>query len=342
MAHGGLPGWLQTVVRAELLAVISVVKYCNQAGTDATVVSDQLHVVTRAKAILCGRPVGPFENDGDLWLVFSVEVQHLHRNGRNVDILHVRSHRDVTDLVEPEIWVCQGNAMADRLAEAALGLLPASTLTAHRLASKKYRQVLQHHEALVAYLIDVGKLAVMTPGERSPPVAPEDVPDLQAIDVQAVASGDRNTVPRHLQWDGLTAWLQWFEQLSCTDSPVVWTSWMELLILFQLTMQIRGVVSIKPKHGRRQWTLVARTQDVGMRKLMQSFACYGTHMIRRRDNKWRAVQVQPHFHGLSTWTTCIPVRLKPSCQRVIRDWWTEQRLGRITTTKQFDDIPVAY
>lgn len=342
IAKGGLPGWYQTVVRAELLSVISVMKYCNQMGVSAFIFSDNLFVVNRANAVFATSAVDPIATDWDLWQIFADEAELLRMSSRRVELCHVRSHREGENLPELDQWICQGNEMADRLAGDALLSLPSEVTAAQAKASADYATTMKHHRALLEYFAKVGHLSVQTPDPTRPEPLPWPVaPEVRALDVQAVVDHAQQGLPRHLQWEGVTEWITWFSSITAPDLPIIWTSWLELLIHFQQTVRIKGVWNIMVA-GNRQWSRVPQHQDVGMRKLMKSFSAFGTSLIRHFDPEWRAVQKQPAFFGLSVWTSCLPIRLKPDVHRVVVDWWKAHHVKRISSSTQFGSIPIAF
>ena len=141
---GGLPGQWQTVLRAEIPAVIVAVQIGKAHGGNIHVWCDNKTVVRRFRQIQQGQfwPT-PGHPDHDLWGTLKealLGVEHLYA------ITKVKSHQ--TESVEDDVltWVVKGNASADHAAATALAWMPPVVLAKQRAAEQacwKGKQVQQ-------------------------------------------------------------------------------------------------------------------------------------------------------------------------------------------------------
>ena len=114
-----LPGVIQTVFRAELMAVISALDFALQSGACVRVWTDCLNVVKAfQKYVLDGRPVKPNGKNADLLSWFCDSAGRLGRH--RMAILKVPAHERLDNYVNDlERWLISGNSAADRAAACA-------------------------------------------------------------------------------------------------------------------------------------------------------------------------------------------------------------------------------
>ena len=114
LASGFVPGVLQTVTRAEILAVISCLRFARLTHLTCRIWCDNQTVVSRVQAILSGHFTSdPKKADSDLWQVVMSLCDGI---SDRVMILKVTSHLAPATLAEDEQWVRLGNQWADECA----------------------------------------------------------------------------------------------------------------------------------------------------------------------------------------------------------------------------------
>eukprot|EP00438_Fugacium_kawagutii_P013787 Skav214466 [mRNA] locus=scaffold1167:93290:101975:+ [translate_table: standard] len=253
--HGGVPGSWQTVVRAEIIAVIGVLQFCVAFSCGGLIFCDNDLVVKKLRGLLTDGDVGMDElsADDDLWGVVQALILQV---GDRISIVHIYSHQDVGDSGEPVRWASRGNDFADWYAQQAALLLPEEVLQLHRQALCEVSHQRKHHKALLTYMAQVGKLSV--DHGPSPMVADDEheqhqVPD-DPLAVQEIIRHVEGCVPYHFRQSGYEEWLSWFATVSDQESPVRWVSWLELLIHYQVVTEKLGVICHKGKSGNlRMW-----------------------------------------------------------------------------------------
>ena len=118
---GLVPGIMQTINRAELMAMLSVVKWHRQFGGEVHVWSDSSYVVDGFRQLDAAGFVDDDSSNSDLWI-------EIHRNLPPDHALYahkVPSHVDVWDCTSPfQEWACINNSRADAAARHAVTQLP--------------------------------------------------------------------------------------------------------------------------------------------------------------------------------------------------------------------------
>jgi len=136
-AAGGVPGILQTVLRAEITAVIAACRFGVHhqkpfyiwTWTDCQVVFDRVQVMLSQENFA----VTPRQKDHDLWQTLQTLVLRAKAMGLFHKILKVTSHQAHTEYSSlVDRWAIEGNEAADAAATWARTLLPTAMLQAHR------------------------------------------------------------------------------------------------------------------------------------------------------------------------------------------------------------------
>ena len=102
LAQGFVPGLLQTVLRAEILACISALEWVVLCGKPAILWVDNLRVQSTLEACrTCEATCNSTCNDHDLWQrLFDLCQQAVHRQ-LLIRIVKIHSHSDATTLNDP-------------------------------------------------------------------------------------------------------------------------------------------------------------------------------------------------------------------------------------------------
>ena len=167
---GPLPGLLQTVPRAELLAVIRATEWSLFHRVRTAVWSDALHIVHGTQALLSGADVTINQDNADLWRRLRASILRLE-SGQLV-INHVPSHLSANKLVSPfEDWLSQHNNHADTAAVQA-------NINRSDYGCDLYRRVVQRFETQAGMLRSLRKLFFH--------IAEEPISSTQRLDVEEV------------------------------------------------------------------------------------------------------------------------------------------------------------
>ena len=158
LADGGVPGLWQSVVRAEIFAVLSVTRFISRYPRRTRIWCDNQLVVDRLQQALDGQLVcGSTLHDHDLWS----RVQFYLRNCASFVSVHkVYSHQEQAGLSDAEAWIVEGNQAADDTANLAYQALPPHVQTAWRHASSLTGRLHSAHLSLVQHMSRVAQLSI--------------------------------------------------------------------------------------------------------------------------------------------------------------------------------------
>eukprot|EP00438_Fugacium_kawagutii_P011042 Skav217109 [mRNA] locus=scaffold1627:183318:189509:- [translate_table: standard] len=316
-ASGSVPGRWQTVVRAELLAVIHAMEHCAAFHLHAVIFSDNLGIVGRARQCIQGQfQFDQCMGDGDLWERFQRVAA---TPGIQWSFVHVFSHQEPTNMTTLETWICHGNECADKLATQMLDQLPSSMIQLQCSAAAAHRKAIRCFSDWVKHLVRVGHQSIRAIDKVSSdlPVLPMQTP----VDIQAVVAEAGRHLPETMTGDWVQSWLQWFSSIEDTSASPVWVSWLELLIHYQLVTQQLGVESVRVPGmaTKRHWQQVRFPNTKSMKALSRAFSNFGRQLIRLAFKDFRATQGRPAFHRVYVWLfTVLVILLDPTLARLQR------------------------
>eukprot|EP00438_Fugacium_kawagutii_P031921 Skav218985 [mRNA] locus=scaffold1532:496116:500942:- [translate_table: standard] len=341
---GGVPGRWQTVVRAEILAVVGVLQFCLAYNCGGTIVCDNDLVVKRLRALLSGRQIAE-DNlcaDHDLWQVAGALVSRL---SVSVQVVHIYSHQQGGGDAEAIRWACRGNDFADWYAQQAVLRLPPDVQDLQKQAWFMVQQQQKFAKVLLSYMGKVGSLSVafgQGPTVETSEETTKSETNVEPLAVQNIVQHVSGCVPYHFRKSGYEQWLSWFASISDEESPVRWVSWLELLVHFQVATDRLGVICYKGESGNlRQWQPVDDETTTNWPALISSFGRYGNTLIRLTFPEWRACHRRPTMWRIKFWLSCIPVRMPKGVIDVIEDYFSVHRIMGLNSTKDLIPFPFA-
>ena len=158
VACGGLPGQWQTILRAEILAVITAVGLTNNHSGPVRIWCDNALVVRRFRQMQQGKFVPkPSKPDHDLWTTLATGLTNC---SNPIEIFKVASHQALEKEDEMLAWVFAGNQSADRAAFCAMSNLPHELL---QLQQAVHDVILKHRRIqreLHTFYAKVGMVSV--------------------------------------------------------------------------------------------------------------------------------------------------------------------------------------
>ena len=165
IASGGIPGYWQTVGRAEITAFLAALYIAYINNKPCRVWCDNQHVVDTARQIQQGLiTITNNRSDHDLW---SLVADIFRQTTTDIRIIKIGSHQDSEVAEDWQAWAFEHNDMADKLAASALTNLPAHVVLHQKLAlaaiEKHSRIKTQLHE----HFARVAMLSVATPIPKS-------------------------------------------------------------------------------------------------------------------------------------------------------------------------------
>eukprot|EP00438_Fugacium_kawagutii_P006137 Skav234012 [mRNA] locus=scaffold3484:101932:106917:+ [translate_table: standard] len=341
--QGGVPGAWQTVLRAEVCAVIGVLQFCHAYGCGGIILCDNDLVVKQFRrcAQRGTRCYDPMDADADLWsvvraLLFAIEEE--------ITIVHIYSHQHAEDECEAVRWACRGNDFADFYAQDAIHLVPNRI---RQLQSQAHQAVVtQHtcHEQLMKYMAAVGKFSIDygQPKADEPAETGQDALTAAPLDVDHIIQQFRGRVPYHFRESGYEQWLEWFAGVVDPHAPVRWVSWLELLVHYQGETGRLGVTCHRGESGNlRMWRPVDDETTTTWPDLISSFGRFGNTILRQVNSEWRAIHRRPTMWRVKFWLSCIPIRMRFGAIQVVEEFFRAHNIHGINSTKALLPLPFA-
>ena len=218
MAFGGVPGYWQTVVRAELNAFVVAVSIAVCSQKSARIWCDNQLVVDRARLIQANAyKVTPLTTDHDLW----TKVVELFRDNQpEIAIIKAGSHQDESFASHWQEWAFRHNEKADQLAEFALTTLPSEVLALQKAASRAHSFQGFLKKQLHAHFARVAMMSIQNPEVKKPREPLQSIPDdCFVVDFAVIADNAFQRAPPNLTFDGWVQCLQWLRDLICLMLP---------------------------------------------------------------------------------------------------------------------------
>ena len=331
VAEGGVPGLHQTVVRAEAMAVLSIVKFACRHKQHIRIWCDNDLVVNRFSRIQHNQfVVDRMVSDADIWGPISHYLQQCHGV---VTIHKVVSHLDILQLNPVEQWISLGNHSADLHAARALKNLPASLSALQQQVSKACAMQRNAHRELVNHFVRVGEMSIQQPSNHAVRDVQTEECDtskpVEELDVLTIVQQLRGRTQTSLFFDGLDKWLQWFAGIVDTGQRGRWMSWCELLIHFQLSTGILGVQCRYTTTGNhRQWEACSNVDSYSFPKAVKDFAHYSANLFRQVQ-KFKVQQHRPANPRFHLWCNCIYFRCSPKVSEMVGRWLNEVDAGSV-------------
>ena len=157
LSAGALPGLVQTINRAELTAVLSVLKWSHRALCTVHVWSDSKYAVDGVSWLQSGQAVPTHWGNEDLWHQVQSELRQSASAGVFV-VHHVPSHCAMEDAESPfQEWLIEGNSMADTAAVAANQQRSEPLLRLHRQMCRHVQANRTKADRQLSFLLAVAK-----------------------------------------------------------------------------------------------------------------------------------------------------------------------------------------
>ena len=336
LAWGGVPGYWQTVVRAELYAFVSALQFgVRFATTTFAIWSDCEYLIKRARAIqkgvLCVTLSMP---DHDMWQI----VQDIIPTSELCELHHIKSHQSYGSEEAWVQWACSANDAADQMADFALHSLPQEILQAQRKAKLQYVQDKQVVKHVHSHMIRVAKMAVNL--KEGPCIAPSrDMEDMPAVHWQDIARAAVDRLPAKLRFPGVHRVLDWCQWVHSDNAPFRWVSWYELLFSFQMFTSEWGIESTS---SHNTWRLYSQMVEYDARQTVRSWSSYLLQLIRLVDPDYKAVHNRPSNGRFQCWAMGVHMKLSPSVEENLHRWLQSQLGDKlIMKVTELQRLPVA-
>ena len=326
ISYGGVPGYWQTVARAELSAFISAVSFAYHNQKSVRIWCDNQLVVDRARLLLKHRfIITPLTTDHDLWN----RLAELFRvMTKEIVIVKVGSHQDETVADLWQAWAFRHNESADKLAEFALTMLPQEVIESQRKASRDVQFQTSLKKQLHAHFARVAMMSIQNPDAKLTKEPLQSIPeDCITIDFAFVADNAFSKAPENLKFEGWLKCLQWLREISDASSQgtVALVSWYELLWSLQLHVGKRGVHSVS---AHNHWALDKELDEYDCAKNAHQLSKWITHIIRLSFEDWKPSHARPSNCLFQNWMMCVAFRWNPSSRERLTSWMNNIRNGK--------------
>ena len=342
VTSGGVPGFWQTVGRAELIAFLAAIYFAVVHHKKCRVWCDNQNVVDIARKIQSRQlQITNCMSDHDLWS----SVEDIFRQSNfEIRIIKIGSHQDSEVAQEWQAWAFKHNDMVDRLAASAIAFLPVQVLVKQQAAIDAINKIAKLKNCLHEYYARVAMLSVKTPHQQ-PDSPPERCIPQEAVvlDFSRIADVAHTSAPNNYRFEGWMTCIQWMKGLTVTsqNTPIGCVSWYEMLWIFQLQTGKRGIHSIS-RHNN--WAMDDGRLEYDAIRNAHQFSKWVTHMIQLLHPEWRPVNAKPSNSIFQNWMMCVTIRLRADARELLTKWLQEVKRG-----SQFHRIhndigamPVAY
>eukprot|EP00438_Fugacium_kawagutii_P012174 Skav205390 [mRNA] locus=scaffold1642:40459:42228:- [translate_table: standard] len=309
VASGLLPGWIQTVLRAEIQAVVQACRFAMQVRRSLTLWIDNWVVYRKVCRIIQGSfKVKPNQTNADMWKLLQETLLRLHP--LPVRVQHVYSHQSLEHATEAEIFAFRGNEVADHLATAELNAFSEQREQSLQV-QRDLKQVRFLRDKVHHTLIQVGKAAIQQrpsqvptePSAASETTVPDDLPPLQ---VPAVHSAD---LSRRYQWEGMVEFFTWLQDLTHDNAPVAYVSYFQFNVLYEHSTRKLGVTYSK---NRKQWQRTDVSLNLDFVKRSNNLVKYANGALTELGTPWKGTMLRPSSAAITFWAMCLPLQIKPS------------------------------
>ena len=319
LADGGVPGLWQSVVRAEIFAVLSVTRFIARYPRRTRIWCDNQLVVDRLQQALDGQLVcNSTLHDHDLWS----RVQfYLRKCVPFVSVHKVYSHQDLTDLTEAEAWIVEGNQAADNAANLACHALPPNVQTAWRCASSQSGRLHRAHLSLIQHMSRVAQLSIQFGKVRLVDAAPAPSSQPEPLAWTSILTEAAGKLTRSFEFVGNEQVFRWMKSLEQEGAALKQVCFPELLMAFQLATGQVGVENVyTTKHNHRQWQLRNGWSEYSFNEVSRSFSAFCCSVIKLVQPQWKIVQGRPSSFRFQYWTGILVLAIRPEVLLMVESW----------------------
>eukprot|EP00435_Cladocopium_sp_Y103_P012417 s727_g3.t1 len=318
IACGGVPGWKQTSLRAEITACIAALKYLAHGDKPGRLWIDNQQVYHCISTWLNGNDIQLEKKpDADLWILLRDQYRQSYQF---VSSAHkVSAHANPDDQCHHvDMWATQGNDAADRCAAYAMMCLPVDVLQAVESLLSEITYLRKLGRALHDMITDIGARALQStmPNNPLPPPAglqPALAPSIDAGILQ-LSTLTIDDVPRKFHVRELQFILDWIKTLVSPSRTPQWVSFHQLLVDYQMFSNRWGPASSGPK-----WIESNRGEQYQYKLHVQWFSRCLKGISKSTGQEIKIEQRRPTSHVLAFWCGMVQVSIDEDKLRSVDD-----------------------
>ena len=308
VAEGGVPGFHQTSLRAEIWAASASISFAVTQQTAIRLWTDNQAVFNFLQQLFEGdAPDLTSRKDADLWDWLTKQFDQAR--GLVTQIIKVKAHVDIATIDDVfEEWVYKGNNAADMAARRARNNLPQQLWWVWDQVVQFDHNNTVNRQAIHKFFVQVGLRAVQDKPLRQCAEPNGHTRNLQCqVDQRLfqLSTVDISCIPDHFKTDETTHVLSWLGTVASENAPARWVAWHQLLIDYQLFTGRAG-----PRNVGRRW------RNVGYRPSDYKFCDYVRWFSHYIQNLGKAIDLQPEVktmrppsHVLTYWAGCVKVSI---------------------------------
>lgn len=314
VSSGGIIGWRQTSLRAEITAALSALKYLASQPKQGRIWVDNQQVFDMLQAWQLGySPEIDKRRDADLWTMLRYQFKQI--SFQIHAIYKVRAHTIPSDQLTPEdAWATEGNHAADACAAFARATLPSALIHAVTKLVPEMQALRTFGRALHSMLVAIGLKALESKCAPEAPVMPAGTgiqphPTVELDGgIQHLAELAVDDIPKKFHVKALPAVLSWLKTLT-VEGNVMWISFHQLLVDFQKFSQMWG-----PASTGKKWIDPPTGELYNYKHYVQWFSRYLQGLGKITEHPLLVQQCRPSSHILTFW--CGHVRVRVTTERL--------------------------
>eukprot|EP00438_Fugacium_kawagutii_P027093 Skav203913 [mRNA] locus=scaffold228:169390:172464:- [translate_table: standard] len=340
VARGYVMGRWQTVLRAELTAMLSALGAVLHSHKTCRIWVDNNLVFKRTRAIQRNQwcPTR-MSTDHDLWMLVA---ELLEQVADRVTICKVASHQDLDEADEWELWAFNHNDHVDACAKNTFTSYLLALVAVSDAVATEWRALDEVKEHWHSYLVQVAKLSIQhVDNNAAPTVSPPLVDSTPPLDLGLIARHAHAHAPKTLRFPQWLRVLHWMERIS--ENPLAsgeWVTWYELLWSLQLSLGGRGVRSTSTNNT---WAWDDALHSYDMQKSTRWLSSWLTQLIKLVHPGWKSKHYRPSCYRFQCWAMTVKVLWNRESKDQVHVWLQSQ-LGHqeITQLTQVQKLSEAY
>ena len=343
VARGLVSGIIQTITRAEYIAVIAALAFVSQNPRPFHIWIDNQTVWKAVKNLATGSvfeevALANKKPNHDLLHNLTVRLRPLF--SLCVGIHKVNSHQDLSTITDPgELWVLRGNDSADHLANSTFSCYPHIM----QLQGKLLQEIseLNHlrgtlHRTLVAIgNAAMDKIRAQRKGTHLPDADAATTTNELVMNSWVWPEEPLPEFPNFkvAGWKHLVEWNRSLHELS---QPIRIWSWPQLMIDF-----IISTGETCPWYDRsiKRWSMQCNSQNRQFSKRCRNFQTFVTRIFSQHHIELPVQHSKPDSFVLQFWCMCLPVRASTERCTAIDEWFMKHQ-SHIRQTKDLQSLKI--
>ena len=325
VSSGVVPGLIQTITRAELMAIKSAFKFgvritgTFRLWTDNQFVFNIVHRMIQAPYVF----IWPTQKPNHDLILDILQLVRISLN-RCVGIIKVCSHADGTLENDAIVrWSFRGNQAADECAASAIYTYP-KLLSVWTQLVEEVAHLEEIRKTLHRVLIDVGIAAMnmirdLKKGTKQSDVGGDITIAMQPMQNWILPDMDFSIYPKH----HISCWhelVQWNLSLHDESNPTRWLSWAQIFADFRLSTKLKG-----PWYDRKtkRWMSVGCPNDEFLRRY-RWFKDFLNSVMALHKRQLPTRMCRPDSFVIGFWCLCLPVQISGERFEAIESWFVSK------------------